>query len=49
MEENMGTTLHNKIHLGRTSLLGSRRLRTVLTLGTITVASLALIALRTLK
>jgi hypothetical protein len=32
-EDNMGTTLHNKIYLGRSSLLASRRLQAALVLG----------------
>ena len=49
MEEAMGTTLYNKIYLGRTSGLGSRRVQALLTLGTVAAAGLAWIALRTLK
>jgi len=45
----MSTTLYNKIHLGRASLLGSRRLQTVLALGTLAGAGLVWIALRTLR
>lgn len=33
----MGNSLHNKIYLGRTSLLGSRRMRALLAL-TLTVS-----------
>ncbi len=32
----MGKTLHNKIHLGRSSWLDSRRLQAALTLGVLT-------------
>jgi hypothetical protein len=32
-EDNMGTTLHNKIYLGRGSLLASRRMHAALALG----------------
>jgi hypothetical protein len=49
MEEIMGTTLHNKIYLGRGPRLGSRRVQALLTLGTMAAAGLAWIALRTLK
>jgi hypothetical protein len=49
LESVMGNSLHNKIYLGRTSLLGSRRLRSLLAL-TVTVGiGLALMAFRSLK
>ena len=45
----MGNSLHYKFYLGRTSLLGSRRLRSLLAL-TLTVGiGLALMAFRSLK
>jgi hypothetical protein len=48
-ESVMGNSLHNKIDLGRSSLLGSRRLRSLLAL-TLTVGiGLALMAFRSLK
>jgi hypothetical protein len=49
MEETMGTTLYNKIYLGRASRFGSRRVQAALALGTVAAAGLAWIALRTLK
>lgn len=45
----MGTTLHNKIYLGRTSWLGSRRTQTALALGTLVGTGLVWIALRAMK
>jgi hypothetical protein len=45
----MGTTLHNKIYLGRHSLLASRRVRTALVLGALAGAGLMWAAVRTLK
>ena len=45
----MGTTLYNKIHLGRGSWLGSRRVQVALAFGTMAGAGLAWIALRMLK
>jgi hypothetical protein len=49
LESVMGNSLHNKIYLGRSSRLGSRRLRSLLAL-TVTVGiALALMAFRSLK
>jgi hypothetical protein len=48
----MGTTLHNKIYLGRSSLLASRRMQAALALGTLAALSclgLVWAALRTMK
>jgi len=36
----MGSTLYNRIYLGRSSLLGSRRMRAALALGALTGAGL---------
>lgn len=44
-----GTTLYNKIHLGRGSLLASRRLQAALALAGFATVGLIWIALRTLK
>jgi len=45
----MGTTLYNKIHLGRTSILSSRRFQAALAVGVLLSIGLAWMALRTLK
>lgn len=45
----MGTTLHNKIYLGRHSLLASRRMQAVLTLGALAGVGLVWVAVGTLK
>ncbi len=45
----MGSSLHNKIYLGRASLLGSRRLRSLLVLTVTVGVGLAWMALRSLK
>ncbi|WP_181373053.1 hypothetical protein [Massilia glaciei] len=45
----MGNSLHNKIHLGRPSLLSSGRVRAALVLGAMAVASLAWLAVRALR
>ncbi|MES3022421.1 MAG: hypothetical protein V4857_12650 [Pseudomonadota bacterium] len=45
----MGNSLHNKIHLGRPSVLSSGRVRAALVLGTMVVISLAWIAVRAFK
>ena len=45
----MGSTLHNKIYLGRSSRLASRRVRAALALGALAGAGLAWVALRALK
>ena len=42
----MGTTLYNKIHLGRAPLLGSRRNRALLAAGLCGAALLAWLVLR---
>jgi hypothetical protein len=48
-DDSMGTTLHNKIYLGRHSLLASRRVRTALVLGALAGAGLMWAVVRTLK
>jgi hypothetical protein len=45
----VGSTLHNKIYLGRNSLLASRRMQAVLTLGALAGVGLLWAAVRTLK
>lgn len=45
----MGNSLHNKIYLGRTSVLASRRLQAVLALGAFVGIGLVWLAIRTLK
>jgi hypothetical protein len=45
----MGTTLYNKIHLGRASLLSTRRMQATLALAALAGAGLVWIALRTIK
>jgi hypothetical protein len=45
----MGSSLHNKIYLGRTRVLDSRRLRTFLTVGTLVVLGAAWMAIRGFK
>jgi hypothetical protein len=45
----MGTTLHNKIYLGRGSLLASRRMRAAIALGALAGAGLVWAAVRVLK
>lgn len=45
----MGTTLHNKIYLGRGSLLASRRVQAALALGALAGAGLVWAAVRVLK
>lgn len=44
-----GTTLYNKIHLGRTSILSSRRFQAALVVGAFISIGLVWMALRTLK
>ena len=44
----MGSTLHNKIYLGRGARLASRRLRAALALGTLAGAGLVWMAVRVL-
>ena len=48
----MGSTLHNKIYLGRASLLSSRRMQAALVLGALSAlagAGLVWAAMRTLR
>ena len=45
----MGNSLHNKIYLGRSSVLASRRLRIALGMVALSGVGLALMVLRTLK
>ncbi|MDB5907103.1 MAG: hypothetical protein JWP34_1217 [Massilia sp.] len=45
----MGNSLHNKIYLGRTSVLASRRLRTALTVGTLVMLGVTWMAMRGFK
>lgn len=45
----MGSTLHNKIYLGRSPLLASRRMQAVLALAALAGAGLVWAAVRTLK
>jgi hypothetical protein len=48
-EDTVGSTLHNKIYLGRNSLLASRRMQAVLMLGALAGVGLVWAAVRTLK
>jgi hypothetical protein len=48
-EDSMGSTLYNKIYLGRSSLLASRRMQAVLALGALTGVGLVWAALRVTK
>jgi hypothetical protein len=45
----MGSTLYNKIHLGRSSLLASRRMQAVLALGALAGVGLVWAAVRAMK
>lgn len=45
----MGTTLHNKIYLGRNPLLDSRSMQAALALGLLAGAGLVWAVLRTMK
>lgn len=45
----MGNSLHNKIYLGRTSVLGSARVRAALVLGVGASIALVWLVLRTLR
>lgn len=45
----MGNSLHNKIYLGRTSVLGSRTAQTAVAVGTMAAIALAWIAFRTYR
>jgi hypothetical protein len=42
----MGTTLHNKIHLGRSSVLGSRRVKAAFAVGLAAGVAIAWLTLR---
>ena len=48
-ENMMGTTLHNKIYLGRTPLLGSRRIQAAVCAGAVVGIALAWMAIRLIK
>jgi hypothetical protein len=48
-EDSMGTTLHNKIYLGRHSLLASRRVQAALALGALAGAGLVWAAVCAMK
>jgi hypothetical protein len=48
-EDSMGSTLYNKIHLGRSSLLASRRMQAVLALGALAGVGLVWAAVRAMK
>lgn len=45
----MGNSLHNKIYLGRTPVLASRKAQTALAVGTMIAIALGWIALRTYR
>jgi hypothetical protein len=45
----MGTTLYNKIYLGRPSVLASRRMRAALALGALAGVGLVWAAVRAMK
>jgi hypothetical protein len=45
----MGTTLYNRIYLGRGSLLGTRRMQVALALGALAGAGLVWVVVRALK
>jgi hypothetical protein len=45
----MGNSLHNKIYLGRSTVLGSRRLHMALAFGVLAGLALAWSALRSLR
>jgi hypothetical protein len=45
----MGTTLYNKIHLGRPSILASRRMQAVLALGALAGVGIVWAAMRSMK
>lgn len=45
----MGNSLHNKIYLGRSSVIASRRLRTALTVATLVVLGVSWMAIRDFK
>jgi hypothetical protein len=48
-EDSMGSTLHNKIHLGRSSLLASWRLQAALAVGALAGAGLVWAAVLSLR
>jgi hypothetical protein len=48
-EDSMGSTLHNKIYLGRIPLLASRRMQAVLALGALAGVGLVWLAVRAMK
>jgi hypothetical protein len=48
-EDTMGTTLYNKIHLGRPPLLASRRMQAALMLGALAGVALVWAALHAMK
>lgn len=48
-ENMMGNSLHNKIYLGRTSMLASARVRAALALGVCASIGLVWVALRALR
>lgn len=45
----MGNSLHNKIHLGRTSVLSSKRMQAALVVGAFVTMGLLWMAIRTFK
>ena len=48
-EDGMGTTLYNRIYLGRNPLLDSRRMQAALALGVLAGAGLVWAAVRAMK
>lgn len=48
-EDKMGTTMYNKIYLGRNPLLDSRRMQAALALGVLAGAGLVWVAVRAMK
>jgi hypothetical protein len=48
-EDSMGTTLYNRIYLGRGSLLATRRMQAALVLGALAGAGLVWVAMRAMK
>ena len=48
-EDKMGTTMYNKIYLGRNPLLDSRRMQAALALGVLAGAGLVWAAVRAMK
>jgi hypothetical protein len=45
----MGNSLHNKIYLGRTSVLGSRRAQATMAIGTFMTIGLVWMAIRAFR